>query len=103
MIKHIVMWKLKKRALDNNKDKNAMMLKIELEALKHKINEIKNIEVGINISERSISYDACLYSEFNSKEDLDIYANHPDHLKIKKFIDQVTESAVVTDYEVYYD
>ena len=101
MIKHIVMWKLKERALENTKEKNAIMLKIELESLIHKIKEIKHIEVGLNFSNRENAYDACLYTEFLNKEDLNSYAVNPDHLKVKEFITKISSDSNIIDYEVY--
>lgn len=100
MIKHIVMWQLKERALENTKEKNAMMLKIELESLIHKIKEIKHIEVGLNFSTRENAFDACLYTEFKTKKDLNIYAIHPDHLKVKEFISKISSNSNIIDYEV---
>ncbi|KRU28380.1 stress responsive A/B barrel domain-containing protein [Clostridium sporogenes] len=50
MIKHIVMWKLKEFAEGKSKLENANIIKINLEDLKHRIDEVKLIEVGVNIN-----------------------------------------------------
>ena len=73
MIKHIVMWKLKDEAEGNSKDENAKIIKNSLEDLKGKINEIVDIEVGIDVNKSEQAYDVVLYSTFNSLEDLDSY------------------------------
>ncbi len=73
MIKHIVMWKLKDEAEGNSKAENAQIIKNSLEDLKEKINEIVNIEVGIDVNKSEQAYDVVLYSTFNSLEDLDSY------------------------------
>lgn len=99
MIKHIVMWKLKEFAEGQKKSENAGIIKTRLEALKNKIEQIKFIEVGINLNQSEQAYDAVLYSEFSNLDDLDIYKNHPEHLKISKFVSMVRESRVVADYE----
>jgi hypothetical protein len=70
-----------------------------LEALQDKIKEIRHIEVGININESEQAYDVVLYSEFNSIEDLNIYQNHQEHLRVAEFVGKVREARVVTDYE----
>ena len=93
MIKHIVMWDLK----DENKLENAKKLKISLENLKEEINEIK---VGININNSDASMDVVLYSVFNTLEDLDIYQNHPKHLKVKEFVKNISTNRKVIDFEV---
>ena len=95
MIKHIVMWDLK----DENKLENAKKLKVSLENLKEEINEIKEIEVGININNSDASMDVVLYSVFNTLEDLDIYQNHPKHLKIKEFVKNISTNRKVIDFE----
>ena len=96
MIKHIVMWDLK----DENKLENAKKLKASLENLKEEINEIKEIEVGININNSDASMDVVLYSVFNTLEDLDIYQNHPKHLKVKEFVKNISTNRKVIDFEV---
>lgn len=92
MIKHIVMWDLK----DENKLENAKKLKVSLENLKEEINEI---EVGININNSDASMDVVLYSVFNTLEDLDIYQNHPKHLKVKEFVKNISTNRKVIDFE----
>ncbi|MCJ8173158.1 Dabb family protein [Clostridium botulinum] len=100
MIKHIVMWKLKEFAEGKSKLENANIIKINLENLKHRIDEVKLIEVGVNINNSQQAYDVVLYSEFETIEDLNLYQNHPDHLKVGEFINEVKEDRIVTDYEV---
>lgn len=100
MIKHIVMWKLKDQANGKTKLENAEIIKREIEALKDEIKEIVEIEVGINIVNDPQAYDLVLYSEFKSNDDLDIYQNHPSHVKVAGFIANVRESRVVVDYQI---
>ncbi|MDZ5034700.1 Dabb family protein [Clostridium perfringens] len=68
MIKHIVMWKLKDEAEGNSKAENAKIIKNSIEDLKEKINEIVDIEVGIDVNKSDQAYDVVLYSTFNSLE-----------------------------------
>lgn len=100
MIKHIVMWKLKDEAENNNKMENAEKIKKDLEGLKGEISEIVDLEVGINVVDDPGAYDLILYSVFNTKEDLKKYAVDPRHVKVANFIKSVAESRVVVDYEV---
>lgn len=99
MIKHIVMWKLKEEHEGADKDEIMDRVKEELEGLKSSIPEIKTMEIGRNSNELPTSFDIALYSEFESQEDLDIYKEHPEHVKVAQFIRQVTADAVVVDYE----
>lgn len=99
MIKHIVMWKLKEEAEGNNKSENANKIKGLIEGLEGKIKELKFIEVGINFNSSEAAYDVVLNSDFETVNDLDIYQEHPEHIKVKEFIGKVTEGRVVADYE----
>ncbi|APH20129.1 Dabb family protein [Clostridium botulinum] len=99
MIKHIVMWRLKEFAEGKSKLENANIIKINLEDLKHRIDEVKLIEVGVNINNSQQAYDVVLYSEFENLDDLNLYQNHPDHVKVGEFINKVKEDRIVIDYE----
>ncbi|QCX33041.1 Dabb family protein [Caloramator sp. E03] len=98
MVKHVVAWKLKDEAEGNNKEKNAKIIKENLERLKDVIKEIKHIEVGININTSNAAFDLVLYSEFENIEDLEKYQNHPEHVKVAEFIAKVREDRIVVDY-----
>jgi hypothetical protein len=97
MVKHIVMWKIKDGF---NKDEIYEQIKEKVLSLKEFIPEIKHIEVGRNITASINAYDVVLYSEFGSKEDLDTYLVHPEHVKVADFIKTVISDRKVVDYIV---
>jgi len=45
-------------------------------------------------------YDAVLYTEFATPEDLAIYQNHPQHLEVSAYVAKVRVDRVVGDYIV---
>lgn len=100
MIKHIVMWKLKEFAESKGKLENANIIKAILENLQKEIKQIRFIEVGINITKSIQAYDIILYSEFEDIDDLNIYQNHPSHMKVSEFIGNVRDERIVVDYEI---
>ncbi len=100
MTKHIVMWRLKDFAKGSSKAENAKKLKLLLESPKGKIPDIKDIEVGIRYNELESSSDVVLYSEFLSREALDAYQKHPEHLKVAEFVKEVSAERRVVDYTV---
>ncbi len=100
MIKHIVMFRLKDSAAGKSKDENLRELKNMLESLQGKIPVLKCLEVGINQGESSSSSDIGLYSEFDDMQALGNYRNHPEHVKVVEFIDNVCSERRVLDYEV---
>ena len=98
MIKHIVMWKIKDFAEGKTKTENIELIKEKLENLKSFIPEIKFIEVGMNFNESDMAYDAVLYSEFDTAEDLEIYQNHPKHKEVAEYIGKIRTDRAVGDY-----
>ena len=99
MIKHIVMWKIKDSHNGESKSEIIEHVKNILEELKSKISEIIEIEVGLNFNPSEAAYDVVLYSTFNSREDLEIYQKHPDHLAVAGYISEVRTARTVVDYD----
>ena len=98
MLRHIVMWKLKDFAEGCDKKQNAQKIKNMLESLKGKIPQISHIEVGINVKDTDMSFDAVLISEFENYQKLEEYKIHPEHVKISNFVAKVKENRAVVDY-----
>ncbi|MEQ9618125.1 MAG: Dabb family protein [Deltaproteobacteria bacterium] len=100
MIKHIVMWKLKDFARGADREENTKKLKESLEALEGVIEEVKAIEVGLNLNPSPAAFDVVLYSEFESREGLEAYQKHPEHMKIVDFVGEIRSERAVVDYEI---
>ena len=94
MVVHIVMFKFK----DEKKALNIGIAKDMLEGLERPIAELKSIEVGVNFDESPRAMDLCIYTTFQTQEDLKTYAEHPEHLKVVEFIKSVTLESKVVDY-----
>jgi heme-degrading monooxygenase HmoA len=99
MIKHIVMWKLKDFAEGSDRAANAAKMKNKLDACANLVSGIRKFEVALAQPGLEATYDVVLYSEFDSKEALDAYADHPTHQAIKPFIGAVREARQCMDYE----
>jgi len=99
LIKHVVMWKLKETAHGNTKKENALLIKQKLEALNGKIPGMLKAEVGIDFSATDSSADVILYSEFETKNDLENYHIHPEHKAIMPFVMEARLERRVVDYE----
>ena len=93
MVKHIVLFKVN----DKTKIEEAKNLILNL---KDKIPEIVNIEVGTDIGFDNTASDFCLTTTFNKKEDLELYATHPEHLKVIAFIKTIATERRAIDYEI---
>ncbi len=94
MIVHIVMFKFS----DENKSANIAEVTKRLNALVELISELKKMEVGVNFTLSPRAFDLSLYSTFETKEDLEAYAIHPEHLKVVELIKSVTLESKVVDY-----
>lgn len=94
MITHIVLFKLK----DNSKESIEKAQNI-LRGMEGRIPELKDIEVGVDITRSDRSYDLALITKFDSVKDLDAYQTHPIHVKVSEYILSVRESTITVDYE----
>ncbi len=99
MITHIVMWKLKEEAEGNGKDENFVIIRDRLEALLPVIPELKSIHVYRNVNPTEKNSDVVLVTTFDSLEDLNVYAAHPEHVKVGQFIASAASARYAIDYE----
>jgi len=100
MIKHIVMWKLKEQAEGADRLANAHEMKRRLDACAAIVPGILAFEVVLAQAGLEATYDVLLYSEFDSKETLEAYANHPTHKALMPFFKAVRDERQCMDYEV---
>jgi hypothetical protein len=100
MVKHIVMWGIKDGADGLSKKEIISKMRSQLEALKPIIKEVRKLEVGENFLDSPAAWDVVLYTEFETRADLQSYQVHPDHVKLKDFILSVTEKRAVVDYDI---
>ncbi len=98
MVIHIVTWKLKETAHGKSRDENAREIKSRLEALNGHIEGLIKLEVGIDFLHSPESGDLVLYSEFESREALDYYQQHPLHKEVMPFIAEARSERRVVDY-----
>ncbi|MGN0162644.1 MAG: Dabb family protein [Candidatus Ornithomonoglobus sp.] len=97
MIKHIVVWRI---ADGEDKPERASAIKENLEALKGKIDELVDIEVGINFNTTESASDVVLVSTFKNKADLEIYQDHPAHKAVgTNYVRPYVKERRVVDYE----
>lgn len=101
MVKHIVFFRLADMAEGKTKAENAAIIKAGLESLINKVECLKQIEVGVNIPYApQTDYDIALTCLFNSWEDLNTYATHPEHLKVAAYIGKCKTSRAACDFEI---
>lgn len=94
MLVHIVMFQFK----EENKEAHMARVKAMLEALPSRIETLKSMEVGIDVSKSERSFDLVLTSTFEDQAGLGTYAVHPAHLEVVSVIKEVTSLSKVVDY-----
>jgi hypothetical protein len=94
MVVHIVMFQFE----DENKKANIIQAKQMLENLMGAVPSLRSIDVGLNFSTGERAMDLSIITAFESKEDLEAYAIHPEHVKVVDFIKSVVEYSKVVDY-----
>ncbi|MDQ0086829.1 hypothetical protein J2T12_000223 [Paenibacillus anaericanus] len=94
MIKHIVFFKLKDASLENVETTATV-----LRGLDGKVEQLRSLEIGVDVIKSPRSYDIALVATFDSLEDLEGYQVHPEHKKVIEYMNQVRESSVAVDYE----
>lgn len=94
MITHIVLFKLKDRSPENIASTVAVLRNME-----GKIDELRHIEVGVDVIHSERSYDIGLVTKFDSMDDLQAYQVHPVHKVVIEHMTSVREASVSVDYE----
>lgn len=96
MLKHLVFFRIAPGAGD--KAAVAAEVKRRLDALPPLIQEVRDWEVGIDLSGTGSSFDLALYTSFDDREALERYRVHPEHQKVVAYIQSVTSERAVVDY-----
>ena len=98
MLKHIVFIKLS--AAYNESEKHGIINEIilQLNDLPNHIDEILDLETGLNVSSRPSAFDLSLSVTFTSEKELNIYQVHPKHKEVLKYLSSLELSTAVVDY-----
>lgn len=94
MIKHVVLYKLKKEHLDKKQELVDMFL-----SMRGKIKELISIESGVDMLFSDRSFDVCLITEFKNMKDFNIYQTHEHHIPVLAFAKNIVEVSKSVDYE----
>lgn len=99
MVRHIVMFKLRKAGDPEWMQGRILAIKAALEALPADIDVIRSIRVDSNINPDE-EWDVVLTAEFDTLADVRTYSLHPAHVAVgRDLIAPVRESRACVDYE----
>lgn len=96
-VAHLVLFKLKPGI--NKSDPRFLACLETMKNLPSKIPQILAFSCGENFSDRSVAFDAGLYSTFVNKSDLQVYLNHPSHQDAAKAMKEIAEWNIA-DFEI---
>jgi hypothetical protein len=99
MVKHLVMWRMRPRAVDLHAAEARAEILRTIDAMRTGIDGLRAVEVGFNQSRASDASDLALYSEFDTWEALQAYEIHPLHEALKALIGPLRAERRVVDYE----
>jgi heme-degrading monooxygenase HmoA len=94
MIKHIVMWKLKKPS-------DAAGFKDRLDSCKGIVPGMREFEAAIRTEGLEANCDVVLVSSFDDKAALQAYLEHPTHVEVSAVLGGLRESRSVLDFETH--
>ena len=94
MVKHIVMFKLKKK-----KPGNLATLASALTGMTGKIESLKFMEVGEDFKSSERSFDLVLTTHFENRDGLDAYSKHEVHQPVIQLARTLCSQTIVVDYE----
>jgi len=95
MITHIVLFKLKERTPEGIEQAKGKLL-----SMQGKIEQLRHLEVGVDLIHSERSADIALVTKFDSLEELQAYQVHPYHAnEVAAYMRSVSSSVVAADYQ----
>lgn len=96
-VRHIVMWRV---SGETREERAAARLKVKaaFEGLRGRIAGLTHVEVGLDISDVDYACDVVLVSEFATASDLEAYASHPEHLRVRQELADLRIARFQVDY-----
>ena len=100
MIRHIVFFKLKSVANQQQSEDLLNQVRLKLEELPARIPQILSFETGINAIPGKDAADLSLTAVFADAEDLRTYQEHPEHKAFVEWNREICPKFSVIDYHI---
>ncbi len=95
MIRHIVFFTFRPDAAQAEREAFADRLR----RLKEQVPQVRELTVAFDIGKKGNSFELVLDSVFDSMEDVETYAVHPDHVKVLDEVKRLCVSTAKVDYD----
>ncbi len=96
-VKHIVMWRVRGDTLEQRQQAR-LAIKAAFESLRGRIEGMTHVEVGVDISDVDYACDVVLVTEFQTVGHLKAYAEHPEHLRVRRELGDLRIARHQVDY-----
>lgn len=97
MIKHVVMWRVSGNTPEAQLATREKVRQ-QFEGLRSLIPGLLTLEVGLDVSGVDYACDVVLYTEFDSPQALAAYADHPEHLRVRRELEGLRVARFQVDY-----
>jgi hypothetical protein len=97
VLKHIVAWKILKNGTQEERVESTKIFREKIEYLKTIIPELEEAVVGFNIAEGDV-FHVCIDSRFKDEKSLESYLVHPEHLKVREYMNEIAFDKMIFDY-----
>ena len=94
MLTHIVCWKYKTEATEEQRENH----RAELRKLSNTIAEVLSLSVGADVLHLARSFDTALVATFADRAALDVYDAHDEHKKVQAIGREIAEKVVSVDF-----
>lgn len=99
MIRHVVMWRVRGDT-PAEKAANVAQVRDAFLGLRGRIPGLLALDVGVDSSGVDYACDVVLITDFESQASLDAYANHPEHLRVRRELGDLRSARHQVDYAV---
>ena len=97
MIRHIVLFRLKRTLTPEERLDTMKTVKTRLEALVGVVPNLESLTVSFDCNKHD--YDLCLEAELPTLDAVAAYRDHPAHRKVQEYIHSVIEGRAAVDFE----
>jgi hypothetical protein len=91
------MWRVRGET-DEERAAARLQVKTAFEGLRGCISGMRSLEIGVDISQVEYASDLVLVSEFETAEQLEDYASHPEHLRVRRELGDLRIERRQVDY-----
>ena len=95
MVTHIALFRWKENVTKEEIDK----MMADIKNLKDQIDEVVDLNCGKNFSKWNEGYTHAVVVTTKTREDLDIYRNHPSHIPVAKRVEELEDKSIGIDFE----